>query len=193
MYFVISVLPISITSGLLPPASVASNFCRCVPQVWYCTSTFTPGWACWNAAFAAATIGAQLSAFASTWSQTVIVAVVFLVAPHVEPATTAARVATVAKSPTAASVRLFIDKPPNALAGPSPIRVMVWLRGGRAWLIGLYHFATGAKALIFGAMLSRPLLELAYPPRLPAADCAADGIDDESRGVRLTLSAVTSR
>ena len=32
MYFTISVLPISITSGVLPPASVASNFCRWSPQ-----------------------------------------------------------------------------------------------------------------------------------------------------------------
>jgi hypothetical protein len=35
LYFVISVLPISITSGALPPASVASNFARWVPHVWY--------------------------------------------------------------------------------------------------------------------------------------------------------------
>jgi hypothetical protein len=39
MYFVISVLPISITSGVLPPASVASNFWRWLPQVWYWTLT----------------------------------------------------------------------------------------------------------------------------------------------------------
>src|SRR4026207_1915485 len=43
MDFVISVLPISITSGALPPASVASNFARWVPPVWYCTSTSQPG------------------------------------------------------------------------------------------------------------------------------------------------------
>ena len=43
MYFTISVLPISMTSGVLPPASVASNFWRWSPQFWYCTSTVQPG------------------------------------------------------------------------------------------------------------------------------------------------------
>ena len=33
MYFVISVLPISMTSGALPPARVASNFCEMVRPV----------------------------------------------------------------------------------------------------------------------------------------------------------------
>ena len=33
MYFVISVLPISITSGAVLPASAASNFVRWSPQV----------------------------------------------------------------------------------------------------------------------------------------------------------------
>src|SRR5256885_13165732 len=65
MYFVISVLPISITSGVLPPASVASNFCRCVFHSWYWMLTFTPGCLAWNAAVAAAVIGFQLSAVAS--------------------------------------------------------------------------------------------------------------------------------
>src|SRR5207302_7281101 len=72
MYFVISVLPISMTVGVLPPASVASNFWRCVPQDWYCTSTDTPGWSCWNCWFAAAMIGCQLAACASVCSQTVM-------------------------------------------------------------------------------------------------------------------------
>ena len=43
MYFVISLLPISTTSGAVPAASVASNFARCVVHVWYWTSTFGPG------------------------------------------------------------------------------------------------------------------------------------------------------
>ena len=34
MYFVISVLPISITSGAFPPASIASNLWRWFPHVW---------------------------------------------------------------------------------------------------------------------------------------------------------------
>ena len=42
MYFVISVFPISMTSGGLLPASVASNFPRCVGQLWYWTSTSQP-------------------------------------------------------------------------------------------------------------------------------------------------------
>ena len=71
MYFVISVFPISMTSGVLPPASVASNFCRCVPQLWYCTVAVAPV-ELWNCALAAATIGAQFAAWASVWSQTVM-------------------------------------------------------------------------------------------------------------------------
>jgi hypothetical protein len=62
MYFVISVFPISMTSGVFPPARVASNFWRCVGHVWYCTLTFTPGWSFWNCAVAPATIGAQFAA-----------------------------------------------------------------------------------------------------------------------------------
>ena len=73
MYFVISVLPISITSGALPPASVASNLPRCVPQFWYCTFTSTPGCLALNAALAAATTFGQPD-WASTWSQTVMLA-----------------------------------------------------------------------------------------------------------------------
>jgi hypothetical protein len=59
LYFVISVFPISITSGALPPASVASNFARWVPQVWYWTSTSQPGFCALNCAFAAATTSGQ--------------------------------------------------------------------------------------------------------------------------------------
>ena len=44
MYFVISVLPSSITSGALLPASDASNFVRWSFQVWYSTLTSVPGW-----------------------------------------------------------------------------------------------------------------------------------------------------
>ena len=80
MYFVISVFPISMTSGVLPPASVASNLPRCVPQVWYCTFTVTPGCCFWNAAFAAATTAGHPDC-ASTWSQTVMLAVDRFVAP----------------------------------------------------------------------------------------------------------------
>ena len=82
MYFVISVLPISITSGALPPASVASNFCRWVFHCWYSTLTLTPGCCASNALFAAATTVGQPDC-ASTCSQTVMLsAVVFFVAPE---------------------------------------------------------------------------------------------------------------
>ena len=43
MYFVISVLPISMTSGVLWPAIVASKFCRWSPQYWYWMLTVQPG------------------------------------------------------------------------------------------------------------------------------------------------------
>jgi hypothetical protein len=59
MYFVISVFPISITSGVFPAASVASNFPRWSPQVWYWTSTVHPGWDAWNCWLAAATTSGQ--------------------------------------------------------------------------------------------------------------------------------------
>ena len=72
MYFVISVFPISMTSGALPPARAASNFWRWFPHVWYWTLTATPGCSRWNAAFAAFTIGSQFVACASTCSQTVM-------------------------------------------------------------------------------------------------------------------------
>ena len=71
MYFVISVFPISMTSGTLPPASVASNLPRWSGHVWYCTSTVVPGCAFWNAAFVDDTRSGQ-PVCASTWSQTVI-------------------------------------------------------------------------------------------------------------------------
>ena len=91
MYFVISVFPISITSGTVPPARVASNFCRWVFHSWYWMSTVTPGCAASNALFAAATTVGQPDC-ASTCSQTVIepVAVVFFAAPNVAAETAAA-------------------------------------------------------------------------------------------------------
>src|SRR3954469_10412666 len=70
MYLTISVLPISITSGVFPPASVASNFWRWSPQFWYWTSTVQPGWSFTNCALAAATTSGQPDC-ASTWSHTV--------------------------------------------------------------------------------------------------------------------------
>ena len=72
MYFVISVLPISMTSGVSLPAIVASNFWRWSPQLWYWTLTVQPGFCCSNCWLAAATTSGQ-PVCASTWSQTVSV------------------------------------------------------------------------------------------------------------------------
>src|SRR5438477_5714671 len=122
MYFVISVFPISMTSGTLPPASVASNLPRWSGHVWYCTSTLTPECAFWNAAFVDATSSGQ-PLCASTWSQTVIL----LADARVGESVRAAAVETATRA--AASARLatkrpFIDGPPRsrwtAYAWPTP-------------------------------------------------------------------------
>src|SRR5436190_11401490 len=113
MYLLISVLPISMTSGALPPASVASNFCRWVPHVWYCTFTDTPGCAFSNRAFAAATMGAQLSACASVCNQTVMLfAEAFCV---LERPTAAVDAATASTAAATAMMRTFIDEPPRGV------------------------------------------------------------------------------
>ena len=108
MYFVISVLPISITSGVFPPASVASNLPRCVPHVWYWTLTPTPGCCFWNAAVAAETTSGQPDC-ASTWSQTVMSACAFLVLPVALVAATAQTAARTA----APMMRAFIEILPS--------------------------------------------------------------------------------
>ena len=72
MYFVISVFPISMTSGALPPASVASNFCRWLrPRLVLDVRRRRPGWSFWNCALAAATSSGQ-PVCASVCSQTVM-------------------------------------------------------------------------------------------------------------------------
>src|ERR671933_1603004 len=111
MYFVISVFPISMTSGTLPPASVASNLPRWSGHVWYCTSTLTPGCAFWNAAFVDATRSGQPDC-ASTWSQTVILLADARAGESVRAAAveTATRAATSARL---ATKRAFIDGPPS--------------------------------------------------------------------------------
>src|SRR3954451_17885105 len=110
MYFVISVLPISITSGPLPPASVASNFCRWVFHCWYSTLTVTPGCCASNALFAAATTVGQPDC-ASPCSHTVMLsAVVLFPAPSVAAVNAAA--VTAARQHATMS-RLVIWKPPK--------------------------------------------------------------------------------
>ena len=106
MYFVISVFPISITSGALPPASVASNFWRWAPHVWYWMLTLTPGCLAANAALAAAVIGFQLSAVASAWSQTVML---FALALDVAPSAVEAATASAAVSRAAATIRVLME------------------------------------------------------------------------------------
>src|SRR5919198_1157149 len=120
MYFVISVLPISMTSGPPPPASVASNFCRWSSQFWYWTFTFTPGWSDWNWLLAAATTSGQPDC-ASTCSHTVMLeAVARCVAPDVAAVTAAARTTT---SESATRLRLFIWMPPGS-GGPARRRAV---------------------------------------------------------------------
>src|SRR5439155_10666127 len=119
MYFVISVFPISMTAGVLPPAIVASNFWRCVPHVWYCTSTPTSGWAFSNCALAAATIGAQLAACASVCSQTVMLFAAARWGAETDAAAEAA-IASVAASTPTAMVRPFMNIPPKTPDGRPP-------------------------------------------------------------------------
>jgi hypothetical protein len=59
MYFVVSELPSSITSGVSPPAIVASNFVRWSPHVWYWTLTSTSGCFALNARVALVTTFSQ--------------------------------------------------------------------------------------------------------------------------------------
>src|SRR5207248_5023235 len=120
------VLPISITSGALPPARVASNFWRWSVQFWYWTLTVAPGWSDWNCLVAAATTSGQPDC-ASTCSQTVmLLAVAFCVAPDVAAVTAAARTATRQR---ATMLRLFIWNPPES--GGPVARSAQWLgRGG---------------------------------------------------------------
>src|SRR5262245_62692813 len=92
------------TSGALPPASVASNFARWVPHVWYWTSTFQPGFWALNWALAAATTSGQPDC-ASTWSQTVRV---FAALPPDAPETPTATTDRAATSAAAAKIRTFI-------------------------------------------------------------------------------------
>src|SRR5215469_6707532 len=151
MYFVISVLPISMTSGVLPPASVASNFWRCVPQVWYWTLAVAPV-SFWNCALAAATIGVQFAACASVCNQTVIDFA--FVAPETPPAAIANTSAARATKPTATNFRPFIDEPSIALAGlwsrPSARRL-----GSADWYLPLAIPRGGSHRI---GCMSRPLV-----------------------------------
>src|SRR5919204_258225 len=105
MYFVISVLPSSITSGASPPASAASNFWRWLPQLWYWTSTSTSGCCALKFRLASATASGQ-PLCASFWSQTTIFVALAAVVPPLAVEAAAAR----ATARTAAAMnRIFIS------------------------------------------------------------------------------------
>src|SRR5262245_11505540 len=156
MYFVIWVFPSSITSGVLPAASVASNFCRLQHQLWYCTLTVAPVDFS-NAALAALTIGVQLAAFASSWSQTVML--LALVAPETPPAAIANTSAARATKPTATIFRPFIDEPSIALAG-LVIAPVARRLGSADWLVPLAIPREGCHTI---ARMSRPLVHFCRP------------------------------
>src|SRR6266511_4622284 len=114
MYFVISVLPSSMTSGASPPASAASNFVRCVPQLWYWTSTSTPG--CWALKLRVARATASGQPFcASFWSQTTILSAWAFEVPPL--AVDAATVSMAAR--TAATRNRTFMSPSRSFGGPS--------------------------------------------------------------------------
>ena len=71
MYFVVSVLPSSTTSGGVLPASAASSLVRWSGHVWYCTLTSVEGCFALNAVVAAATASGH-PCCASVCSHTVI-------------------------------------------------------------------------------------------------------------------------
>src|SRR4051812_3784455 len=160
MYFVISVLPSSITSGTLPPASVASNFWRWVFHCWYSTLTLTPGCCASKVLLAAATTFGHPDC-ASTCSQTVMLsALVFFAAPSVAAVTAAAVTATRQR---ATMMRLFIWKPPES-RGPVAHRAP---RRGRARgqlrSVGKYRTPLRRGSCTSGLEMSIPLRERSRP------------------------------
>src|SRR5207249_11941168 len=113
MYFVVSELPNSRTSGVSPPAIVASNFVRWSPQVWYCTLTSTPGCFALNAAFASATTFGQ-PLCASPISQTVMLSAL---AVPTDPLAVDAAAESATASTAASMIRAFIS-PPEGVGAP---------------------------------------------------------------------------
>src|SRR3954467_723567 len=150
MYFVISVLPISMTSGVLPPASVASNLLRWSPHVWYWTSTFVPGCLASNCWLAEATSSGQPDC-ASTCSQTVILLAAAREWPFGSADAVEAASASVAASAAAAKRRSFIDDLPTTRSTACDCCALS-VAGGAAngRTIGLYHLATARTFAHFG-------------------------------------------
>src|SRR6266480_2942786 len=107
MYFVISELPSSITSGASPPASPASNFWRWLPHDWYWTSTSTPGCCALKVLLAVATASGQ-PLCASTMSQTTILSACPFDVP---PLAVVAATASVAARTAATRNRAFMSPP----------------------------------------------------------------------------------
>jgi hypothetical protein len=116
------------TSGALPPASVASNFFRWSVQVWYCTSTVTPGWDFSNWSLAAFTIGAQFSAWASTCSHTVMLSA--FVPPEAVDATAARATPTRTAAPMMRAL-IMGDSPKRIGRRCASLGVPAWPTGNR--------------------------------------------------------------
>src|SRR5262249_52661368 len=144
MYFTVSLLPISTTSGALLPAIDASSFVRWSDHCEYCTSTVTPGCCCSNVWVAALTTSGQFCC-APTCSQTVTVvaearACEFTDAPP-GPAATSSASSTAAATPTRL---LFMRLPQDArqLAARSPCGL-----GGSGGMpaIGSYQWPLGGQ------------------------------------------------
>src|SRR6266480_776764 len=113
MYFVISELPSSITSGASPPASPASSFWRWLPHDWYWTSTSTPGCCALKFRLARATASGQ-PLCASFWSQTTILSACPLEVP---PLAVDAATASMAARTAATRYRTLMS-PPGASRSP---------------------------------------------------------------------------
>ena len=155
MYFVISVFPISMTSGALPPASVASNFCRCVrPRLVLDVGRRRPMLAS-ETAGSRRRRGSGHPFCASFCSHTVMLAV--------ESLLFAAAIADVTKMPsTATSARaangayFHIRSPRGIWALDSAVRMRRGSERGRSAAIGLVPLCHGREASHIEPRLSRP-------------------------------------
>jgi len=120
MYFVVSVLPSSTTSGGWLPARAASNLVRWSGQVWYSTLTSVLGCLALKAVVAAATASGH-PCWASVCSQTVIdagstAAALLLVVPPDPPLPQAAS----ARAASAATGTSFIRSTRTSSIGRHP-------------------------------------------------------------------------
>ena len=110
MYFGVCEFPSSRTSGVSPPAIVASNFWRTVPQLWYSILTSTPGCFALNAEVAEATTFGQ-PLWASPISQTVMLVALDV---RTEPLAVDAAAERMTATNAATMMRAFISPPEGA-------------------------------------------------------------------------------